>query len=205
MGTFENANNEEINRVVEICAKTPPLKSGSWNNLGNLLQDHLQRFDESEQAYLTAEEIDPDFEYPKANRAWLALKFGDPLKAKELATNIKLPFPCKELLFAGCELVTGNPGSCCDILEPVLKENPATLWTNYKDDLLRLTRLFKKHHFEQYFVDRLHQQQLHITLEPYVVAVEAYFSGQDRLLLLNPEARSVAEPLYQMLISGDVK
>jgi hypothetical protein len=168
-----------------------------------LLQDHLKRYEESKKAYLTAEKIDPEDEIPKSNRAWLTLKLGDPRKARELAADITLPFPGKELLLAGCDLAAGNPGSCCDILEPILEENPTVLWTQYRDDLLRLTRLFKKYHFEGVFLERLRQKQLHIRLEPYVAAAEAYFSGHERLLLLNPEARSVAEPLYNWLVSED--
>jgi tetratricopeptide (TPR) repeat protein len=196
---------DESEQAYRKAIEIDPKYATPWNGLGNLLQDHLQRFEESKKAYLTAEGIDPKDQYPKSNSTWLALKLGDPDNARELATDITLAFPGKELILAGCDLVAGNPGSCCDILEPVLEKNPGILWTIYQDDLLRLTRLVKKHNFQQLFVARLHSKQLHISLEPYVAAAEAYFLGYDRLLRLNPEARSVAEPLYQWLISEDIK
>ena len=194
-----NESEQAFRKAIEIA----PKDAYPWIDLGNLMQDHLKRYDESEKAYLKAEEIDPKDQVPKSNRAWLALKLGRLQQAKELAEDITIPYPGKELLLAGCDLLEGNPGSCCDILEPVLEENPAALWTMYQDDLLRITRLVKKHHFEEVFLERLRRKQLHMRLEPYVAAAEAYFSGHERLLRLNPEARSVAEPLYDWLVSED--
>lgn len=48
--------------------KLNPNSAGSWNGLGNLLQDHLQRFDESEAAYREAIERDPNGAMP-----WIGL------------------------------------------------------------------------------------------------------------------------------------
>ena len=179
-----------------------PNSAYPWTGLGNLLQDHLNRLDESETAYLESERLNPEYPtFPKANRAWLRLKRGDRIKAENLIDEVELPFPGKELLLAGRDLVEGNPGTCCEKLKPVLKENPPPLWTTYRDDLLRLTRLFKAHHFETFYMDFLKQNQFDLSLEPYAAAAEAYFFDRHRLLRLNPEARTVAGDLYGWLVS----
>jgi len=50
--------------------------AGPWNNLGNLLHNKLQRYDEAELAYATAEEIEPNDPYPWANHGRLLAGLG---------------------------------------------------------------------------------------------------------------------------------
>lgn len=47
-----------------------------WNGLGNLLQDHLQRYDEAEAAYRQAMSLDQKHPYPIANLARLQVQLG---------------------------------------------------------------------------------------------------------------------------------
>jgi tetratricopeptide (TPR) repeat protein len=54
-------------KVIEL----DPASVSAWNNLGNLLQDHLGRYDESETAYRKAIELDPEFSHPWSDLARL--------------------------------------------------------------------------------------------------------------------------------------
>ncbi|MCG8637089.1 MAG: tetratricopeptide repeat protein [Desulfobacterales bacterium] len=194
---------EESEKAYKKAIEIDPQFANPWNGLGNLFQDHLNRYEESENAYKKAIEIDSNnSSSPKANLIWLKLKSKDHLKAKELASEINLPFPGNELIQATCDLVAGNPGSSCDQLAPIFRKKPASLWIEFRDDLLRLTRLVKAHQFDDFYLAFLRKNQFNLSMEPYVAATEAYFTEKDRLLRLNPEARTVAESLYGWLVSN---
>ncbi|MEZ5429748.1 MAG: tetratricopeptide repeat protein [Verrucomicrobiales bacterium] len=57
---------DEAEQAYRKAIEIDPNFASPWNNLGNLLKNHLRRFDEAEQAYRKAIEIDPNFAYPHA-------------------------------------------------------------------------------------------------------------------------------------------
>jgi len=62
-------------------------KNFLWNGLGNLLKNHLGRFEEAENAYRRAIELDPDSAYPWNGLAWALYKAGKADDGAEAASR----------------------------------------------------------------------------------------------------------------------
>ncbi len=62
---------KHVNELIPLCEKVinrtislDPKYAVPWNSLGNLYQDHLSRYEDSEAAYRKAMELDPKYAYP---------------------------------------------------------------------------------------------------------------------------------------------
>ncbi len=194
---------QDSERVYKKAIKLDPTIVQPWDGLGSLYQDHLNKDEDSKAAYLEAIKLDPDGSICKANLLWLNLKQKNIHRFKEQLESIhNLPFPGKALLLAAHDLIEGNPGLCCDRLRPVFEKNPIELWIVFRVDLLRLTRLIKNLGFDTFYLNFLKNHGFDMSLEPYAAAAQAFFQEKELLFGLNPEARTVAEGLYNWLISN---
>jgi hypothetical protein len=110
--------------------------------------------------------------------------------------------PLKLLERADSALRQGNPGQATELLEDAFASGDQSLWPAYKDDLFRLTRLFKQLKFDAFYLQWLERSGWAMKRQPYAVAVKAFFAGksaEDVLNSTNPEVRYLAESMYRWL------
>lgn len=87
----KNQYEKQEKKLLKIIAKNPN-DASSWNNLGNLYQDHLNNYTKAEEAYIKAIELDKNFAYIWYNLGNLYQHYLGKYKAAEKAykTAIKL-------------------------------------------------------------------------------------------------------------------
>lgn len=181
-----------------------PKDANTWDALGNLHMDCLKDATAARDAWQTAINADPKTPSPHKNRAWADLLAGDPSAAITALTTLTLPPLTHTLLQAGIAVANGNPGEATEHLRAPLTTPDPALWRTDREDLLRLTRLFKHHHFDPYYLDWLHDQDLHLSAAPYVAAVRAFYLPGNSLRTQCPEIRHTAEPMVQWLENGQL-
>ncbi|NOQ13379.1 MAG: tetratricopeptide repeat protein [Methyloprofundus sp.] len=196
---------KEAEQAYRQAIQLDPKGSYSWNNLGNLLQDHLSRYKEAEQTYLKAKSLDKGDLTPTSNLCWLAIQQKQIDKAQKLYQQLdKLPKVGKDLLDAALLLSTDNFGNSWTVLQTVLNEDDSELWVDFRDDLLRLVRLFKQYQYGERLLEAMQQAGFAQTIAPFHHAVEASVYGEALLKNINPEVRGVAESMFRWIESAPI-
>jgi tetratricopeptide (TPR) repeat protein len=169
-----------------------------WIRLGNLLADHLFRPDEAEDAYGTAIRIDPQHTLAHTNLAYLLLR-RDERRAEAVehyrAAIAALPPHGAGLLRVFHELAADNFGTATAELRAVLEEGHEELFTDFRDDLLRILQFAAERGNGDKLLAWLKGSDFSDRYWPLHVAYEAYLHGEERLMDVNPEVRSGARRL----------
>ena len=174
--------------------------------IGSIFLDHFRDYSRAKQAFEKAchEGLETEERLLAiANLSWLHI-FSEDLQAAEalMAELNELEPPELDLLNSALELSRDNFGSSFDLLQQILDESSESLWSMFKDDLLRLTRIFVGRGFGDKLLHSLEVTGFHIKQAPYFYAVQAFVGGEQCLRNINPETAKLARPLYQWLASG---
>ncbi len=175
-----------------------PKDAGLCNDLGSLLADHLFRPAEAEDAYREALQIDPKQPFTAANLAYLLLRQkgriadAEPYYRAAIAT---LPPHGAGLLRAFHELTSDNFGAAIEVLRAVLEEGHEELFTDYRDDFLRILQLATERGYGEKVLAWFENSGLGARYWPLQVAFDAYLHGEERLMDVNPEVRGGARRL----------
>ncbi len=132
---------------------------------------------------------------------------GDDTMIADYLPTVDLAKPGMALIESAISLNQNNVGDALEKLKPVFQENSPLLWIMYRDDLLRLMALFYKRGFFSHVLTFLQENRFHLTLAPFVFALETINNGADYLQTINPEMRPEAESIYRYLASllSDIK
>ncbi len=193
---------DEAEKAYRKAIESGPKCAPPWNGLGNLLQDHLFRYDEAEEAYLKAEAFGMDNLFPTGNLCWLAIQQNQREKALKLYEQLDaLPKVGRDLLNSALTLSQDNFGDAWSLLHAVLEKEDPKLWVNFRDDLLRLVRLFQIRNYGERLLGSMKEAGHSQTLAPFYHAVEACVYGEELLKNINPEVRVPAESMYRWIKS----
>lgn len=193
---------DEAEQAYRQAIDLDPKDAYPWSNLGNLLQDHLFRYKDAEQAYLKAKVVDNDFLGSTVNLCWSAIQQTQIDKAQKLYQQLDgLTKVGKDLLHSALTLSQDNFGDAWTILELVLNENDALLWVDYRDDLLRLVRLFNHYQYGERLLKAMQQAGFAQKFASFYHAVEASVYGEALLKNINPEVRGVAKSMFRWIES----
>ncbi len=171
---------------------------GLWNRLGNLLADHLFRSAEAEEAYRETIRLDPKQPFAAGNLAYLLLRQEGRMREAESfyrAAIAALPPHGAGLLRAFYELSSDNFGAAIDELRAVLEEGHEELFTDFRDDLLRILQLATERGYGEKLLAWFESSGLGARYWPLQVAFDGYLHGEQRLMDVNPEVRGGARRL----------
>ena len=176
-----------------------------WNAIGNLLQDQRGKYEDALQAYLSGIDTNPESPSNQANIAYLQALHLDAraeavLCAQQAVPKLSSAGKCLlESLLAWTEPTPAASANGWQKFHETVTSDDDSLWSSYQDDLQRLLThalvkgdgplvrgWMKDAHYPQKFAPLYH-------------AFCAALDGEDHLLTINPEVRSVAAPLYQGL------
>lgn len=183
------------------------LHEGNSDGLGNLLQDHLTRYEEAEAAYLHALELNPNDEFIYANLAYLNwLHLDKPEQARHYASLARAGLAnCgKRLLDAMEALSTDALGLAWDAFDAALATEDAALWVNHSDDLQRVLRYAVAQGYGLKFKEWMEAADYGARYAPLYWAFLALLEGPSILLNVSPEVRRTAESIYRGLSMGAV-
>jgi tetratricopeptide (TPR) repeat protein len=169
-----------------------------WNNLGNLLVDHLFRFDEAEHAYRTAQRLDPLEPAPLYNLASLLLRRDGSEPEAETIYQMAIaavPPHGAGLLRAFHALAADNFGTAIAELGSVLEEGHPELFTVFRIELLRILQFAAERENGDKLLAWLKSSGFSDRYWPLYAAFDAYLHGEDRLMDVNPEVRNGARRL----------
>lgn len=188
-------------RAIELHEKS----AIPWNGLGNLLQDQMGKYDDALQVYLAALESHPEDPINLANIAYLQALHLDAraqavLSAQQAIPKLSPAGKCLlESLLAWTEPAPAASANGWQKLHEAVTSDDDSLWSTYQDDLQRLlTHALVKGDgpLVRGWMEDAHYPQKYA---PLYHAFCAALDGEDHLLTINPEVRSVAAPLYQGL------
>jgi tetratricopeptide (TPR) repeat protein len=187
----------EAEAVYRKAIEIDPKDALPWNGLGNLLADHLFRFEEAEKAYRNALRLDSQNIFALANLAYLLIRRDGCEPAAETAYQeaVALPPHGAGLLRAFHALAADNFGTATAELGPVLEEGHPELFTDFRDDLLRVLQFAAERGSGDKLLAWLKSSGFSDRYWPLYVAFDAYLHGEDRLMDVNPEVRSGARLL----------
>lgn len=190
----------EAEKVYRKAIELDPKYVNPWIGLGNLLQDHFFHYKESEKAYLMVQELGEDQQYAAANLCWLAIQQKQYKKAVRLYQKLdSLSETGKDLLKAGLTISQDNFGDAWVLLDRILKENKKELWLDFRDDLLRLVRLFLTKKYGERLLESMKEAAYPLTHAPFYRAVEASVYGEELLNNCNPEVRLLADSMFHWM------
>ncbi len=176
-----------------------------WNAVGNLLQDQLGKYEEALLAYQAELDSHPEDPIILANIAYLQALHLDAraeavLSAQQAIPKLSPAGKCLlESLLAWTESTPAASANGWQKLHEAVTSDDDSLWSTYQDDLQRLlTHALVKGDgpLVRGWMEDAHFPQKYA---PLYHAFCAALDGEDHLLTINPEVRSVATPLYQGL------
>ncbi len=172
--------------------------------MGNLLQDHLARYEEAEEAYKHALALAPSQRLFQANLCFLY--YTQPERYEEAESLFetvvdRLPSFRAGLLRAFRALALDNFGEATQALALALAEKSATLFAT-SHVFLRVLRLAATRGYGDKLLAWLDEQGYADRYWPLRMAFDAYLHGEARLMDVNPEVRGAAKRIYDWLDSA---
>ena len=176
-----------------------------WNSVGNILQDQQGKYDEALIAYSAALAANPEDTVSLGNIAYLqALHLDARPEAVLCVKRVAQKFTpaglnLLESLLAWTEKIPAASANGWQKLHAAVTANDDNLWTTFVDDLQRLLAHVLTRGDGAVVRGWMEQANYPQQFAPLYHAFCAALDGEDHLLTINPEVRSVASPLYQGL------
>ena len=176
-----------------------------WVRVGNLLQDYLGQYDDALKAYQAQPEIDPKDPISLANIAYLQALHLEDLEEAVRCANSAMPLlppagqHLLESLLAWTEKTPAASANGWQKLHAAVTANDDSLWTAYVDDLQRILTYALVKGDGTLVRAWMEQANYPQQFAPLYHAFCAALVGEDHLLSINPEVRTMASRLYQGL------